>query len=136
MRVAVLSSWLRFRRRVGGGRHWGCSRSDWRSRGRLRISGLWLLRGRRRWGYTIYISLVCNKKRDHTRLPLNSTQTAFFLLSVQSCPATVGVIVFGGICRKPGPSLRGNFGCEGRHAGSRVSPGSTNVSVAIALSRK
>jgi hypothetical protein len=42
--------------------------------------------------------------------------------------------VFGGMWRRPGPSLRGNFGCEGRDAGSRISPGSTNVSVAIVLS--
>jgi len=73
------------------------------------------------------------ERMRRTRLPLNSIQTAFFLLSVQSWPATVGVMVFGGMCRRPGPSLRGNFGCEGRDAGSRISPGSTNVSVAMVL---
>jgi hypothetical protein len=86
-------------------------------------------------GGNILFLLVIERERgkELTRLPLNSTQTAFFLLSVQSWPATVGVMVFGGMCRRPGPSLRGNLGCEGSDAGFRVSPGSTNVSVAIML---
>jgi hypothetical protein len=44
-----------------------------------------------------------------------------------------GVMVFGGICRNPGPSLRGFVGCEGRRLESRSSPGSTKVPVAIAI---
>ena len=68
-----------------------------------------------------------------TRPPLNSTQTAFFLLSVHSWPATVGVMVFGGMCRSPGPSLSGSFGCDGRDSGSSSSPGRTKRSIAIVV---
>src|SRR5690242_10690025 len=68
-----------------------------------------------------------------TRPPLNSTQTAFFLLFVHSCPATVGVMVFGGICRKPGPSFRGNVGCDGSEDGSNSCPGRTNIVAAIGI---
>jgi hypothetical protein len=70
-------------------------------------------------------------REEHTRLPLNSTQTAFFRLSVQTWPATAEVMVFGGMCRRPGPSLRGRVGCDGRDPGSSESPGRTKVSVAI-----
>ncbi len=43
------------------------------------------------------------------------------------------VIVFGGICRSPGPSFRGRVGCEGRISVLIVSPGRTKVSVAIVV---
>ena len=35
---------------------------------------------------------------------------AFFLVSVVRAPAIVVVIVFGGMCRRPGPNVRGLFG--------------------------
>jgi hypothetical protein len=41
--------------------------------------------------------------------------------------------VFGGMCRNPGPSLRGFVGCEGRILESSSSPGSTKLPVAIAI---
>lgn len=60
-----------------------------------------------------------------TRPPLYSTHNEFFLLSVTSCPATVGRMVLGGMCRSPGPSWRAFLGCEGICEGSIVSPGRT-----------
>lgn len=71
--------------------------------------------------------------RNSTRLPLNSIQAAFFLLSIHNWPATVDVIVFGGICLSPGPSFSGRVGCEGSMFVSIASPGRTNVSVAIVV---
>lgn len=57
--------------------------------------------------------------------PLYSTHNEFFLLSVTSCPATVGRMVLGGMCRSPGPSWSAFLGCEGICEGSIVSPGRT-----------
>ena len=85
----------------------------------------------------IYLFLLAKyeKKAEirHTRPPLNSIQAAFFLLSVHSWPATVGVMVLGGKCRSPGPSFKGNVGCEGKVSESRLSPGRTNLSMVTAM---
>ena len=48
--------------------------------------------------------------RSHTRPLLYSTHVAFFLVSVARAPAIVVVMVFGGMCRRPGPNVRGLFG--------------------------
>jgi hypothetical protein len=76
------------------------------------------------------------RKKILTRPALYSTQTAFFFWSVQRSPATVGTIMFGGMCLSPGPSFKGNFGCEGKDEGSRRSPGRTKIDVAIVVLRK
>lgn len=60
-----------------------------------------------------------------TRPPLYSTHIEFFLRSVTSCPATVGRMVLGGMCRSPGPSWSAFLGCDGIFEGSIVSPGRT-----------
>lgn len=60
-----------------------------------------------------------------TRPPLYSTHNEFFLRSVTSCPATVGRMVLGGMCRSPGPNWSAFLGCEGICEGSIVSPGRT-----------
>ncbi len=57
--------------------------------------------------------------------PLYSTHIEFFLRSVVSCPATVGMRSFGGMRRRPGPSRRARSLCVGIAAGSIGSPGST-----------
>jgi hypothetical protein len=52
---------------------------------------------------------ICNKDKTARKLTLpvlNSIQAAFFLLSVAKAPAIVHVIVLGGTCRRPGPSVR------------------------------
>lgn len=61
----------------------------------------------------------------HTLPPLYSTHNEFFLLSVTSCPATVGRMVLGGMCRSPGPNWSAFLGCDGMFDGSIVSPGRT-----------
>lgn len=65
----------------------------------------------------------------HTRPLLLSTHIAFFLWSIQSVPAIVGVIVAGGVWRRPGPSLSGTEGLDGvgRSSADIPSPGKTNV---------
>ena len=68
-----------------------------------------------------------------TRPLLLSTHIACFLRSTHKEPATVGVIVAGGACRKPGPSLSAVEGFEGagRILEEISSPGKTNIGVAI-----
>lgn len=58
---------------------------------------------------------------------------AFFLWSMHSEPARVVVMVEGGVCRRPGPSLRGMEGMEGigRTSDEMVSPGRTTWSVIV-----
>ena len=48
-------------------------------------------------------------------------------------PARVGVIVDGGTCRKPGPSLSGAEGFDGTGSvpGEITSPGSTRVAIVV-----
>lgn len=67
-------------------------------------------------------------RRMLTRPPLFSTQIAFLRLSMYSEPAMVGVMVEGGICRRPGPSFRGmeGFGDVGRRSEGISSPGNTS----------
>jgi hypothetical protein len=67
---------------------------------------------------------VLNKERL-TRPPLYSTHTAFFLLSAVTVPAMVALIVDGGRCRRPGPSLRALEADVGSKELGSVSPGST-----------
>lgn len=60
-----------------------------------------------------------------TRLELYSIHMEFLAGLVMSCPATVGTMSVGGMCRRPGPRRRGFSGCEGISEGSIVSPGRT-----------
>lgn len=77
-------------------------------------------------GIVLYL-LVClsvhSVLEQHTRPPLCSTHMAPLRLSVQSWPATTGVIVLGGICRSPGPSFI--VPLLGRSSESMESPGNT-----------
>lgn len=68
-------------------------------------------------------------KLYHTRPLLFSTHIPFFLWSMQRVPAIVGVIVAGGVCRRPGPSLRGIEGLDGvgKSSAEMSSPGKTSV---------
>jgi len=74
------------------------------------------------------------RERDRLTLPLlNSIQAAFFLLSVAKAPAMVVVIVFGGMCCRPGPRVRVFFLPVGTGRASRgiSSPGRTMVVVVV-----
>ena len=78
-------------------------------------------------------------RKSHCTLPLLfSTHIAFFFWSMRNGPATTDVMVEGGRCRKPGPSLSGIEGLEGigRTSEEIVSPGRTRVSVAMGLFSK
>lgn len=70
-----------------------------------------------------------------TRPPLLSTQIAFLRLSMQSAPAMVGVIVEGGMCRRPGPSFKGMEGLVdvGRRSEGISSPGNTSCVAIIVI---
>ena len=73
---------------------------------------------------------------SHCTLPLLfSTHIAFFLWSMLRAPASVGVIVDGGTCRRPGPSLSGTevFDGTGSTSAEIVSPGSTRVTIVIGV---
>lgn len=65
---------------------------------------------------------------------LFSTHIAFFLRSIHKSPATVLVMVDGGVCLSPGPSLSGSddFWGTGRTSSERTSPGITRLWEAIA----
>lgn len=56
--------------------------------------------------------------RDSTLPVLCSTHIAFFLVSMQREPAKTAVMVDGGVCCSPGPSLSGieELGGIGRHS--------------------
>ncbi len=72
----------------------------------------------------------------HTRPPLYSIHSEFFLQSATSCPATTGSRVLGGMCRRPGPSRRGCFLWDGTCDGSIASPGRRRIrSVAMMLKK-
>lgn len=71
-----------------------------------------------------------DRVREVSTLPvLFSTHIAFFLASMQRAPASTVVIVDGGVCWSPGPSLRGKdgLGGSGRFSWVMVSPGKMNV---------
>lgn len=70
--------------------------------------------------------------RGRITLPLfDSTDAAFFLLSVTSAPAMVVTTVEGGMCRSPGPSFNVfRFPVPvGSACGGISSPGSTSVAI-------
>lgn len=69
---------------------------------------------------------------------LDSIQAAFFLLSVTSAPAIVVVMVFGGMCRRPGPSVSVFFlpVGVGQAAWGSSSPGRTTVADAAIADRR
>jgi hypothetical protein len=78
----------------------------------------------------------CSGLLESLTLPLLlSTHIAFFFWSIHRGPATVAVMVEGGTCRRPGPSLRGRLGLDGigRTSGQIVSPGRTSFCEAIGL---
>ena len=54
---------------------------------------------------------------------------------MHSAPATTEVMVDGGVCRRPGPSLSARDGLEGigRMSGEMVSPGSMIVCVVVMI---
>lgn len=64
-------------------------------------------------------------EQKHTRPPFCSTHIEFLFRSVTSCPAMVGRMVLGGMCRRPGPNCNFFFGCEGISAEPISSPGRT-----------
>jgi hypothetical protein len=85
-----------------------------------------------------FVRIMGIKQDDKLTLPLlYSTQAAFFLLSVVNAPAIVAVMVLGGMCRSPGPSVRGLFcfGGFGRACEGITSPGRTIVAVVAIVSR-
>ena len=82
------------------------------NRGDYKVSNSWNVL------QTIVSYVPSTDKGKLTRPPLNSTHIEFFLVSVHNCPATTGVMVFGGMCLRPGPSLIGRVGCEGSNSGS------------------
>jgi hypothetical protein len=72
-------------------------------------------------------------------LPLfDSTDAAFFLLSVTSAPAMVVTTVEGGMCRRPGPSFNVfRFPVPVGSAWDGISsPGSTSVAIVAICVRK
>jgi hypothetical protein len=83
------------------------------------------------------VRIAGTKQKNELTLPLlYSTQAAFFLLSVVNAPAIVAVMVLGGMCRSPGPSVRGLF-CFcgfGRACEGITSPGRTTVAVVAIVS--
>jgi hypothetical protein len=82
----------------------------------------------------VLVGEYCEAGKGEVTLPLlDSTDAAFFLLSVTSAPATVVTTVLGGRCRRPGP----NFSVflfpvpVGSTCAGISSPGRTSVAIVV-----
>ena len=64
------------------------------------------VKGRYYYGHVSRLAQAVLLRACLTLPVFDSTEAAFFLLSVTSAPAIVAVTVSGGVCRKPGPKVK------------------------------